>query len=123
MLSVFPDLYNYANLVPDILRLFLGLFLFKTAWVEYISTRSNLAPKSFIFWSILDLIAGVFILAGFLIQPTALVYTIFIILMILFRNKIPLAKNYSFEFLILLAIAFLSLAILGPGLFAIDLPL
>jgi|SRR3989344_936311 len=123
MLSVFPDLYNFGNLVPDLFRLVLGLFLLKAAWEEFMAVKSGGAPRYLISWSILDFIAGAFILLGYLIQPTALAYVVFLILTILFKGRLPFVQKYSNEFLILLAASFLSLAILGPGLWSIDLPL
>ena len=123
MLSVFPSLYNYGNLVPDLLRLFLGLYLLKTAWENYMMIRQGVRPQKAIFWSILEVIGAGLLLAGLWIQPTALVFAALTTSMIIFRNKIPAAQKHPIEFQILLVIVYVALAVLGPGLFAIDLPL
>jgi uncharacterized membrane protein YphA (DoxX/SURF4 family) len=123
MLSVFPNLYNYVNLVPDLLRVFLGLFLLKAAWENYMMVRGGMKPKTAILWSVLKVVGAGLILAGLWIQPTALAFAILTLNLIVFRSKIPVAQKYPVEFHILLVIAYVSLAILGPGIFAIDLPL
>jgi uncharacterized membrane protein YphA (DoxX/SURF4 family) len=123
MLSIFPNLYNYVNLVPDLFRIFLGLYLLKTAWDNYMMIRQALKPQKAIFWSILEAVGAGLILSGLWVQPTALVFALLTASMILFRNKIPAAKMHPVEFQILLVIVYIALAVLGPGLFAIDLPL
>jgi uncharacterized membrane protein YphA (DoxX/SURF4 family) len=123
MLSIFPNFFTYSLLVPTALRLFLGLFLLKAAWSNYQLVRQAMKPQKALFWSVLKLIGAVLILSGFLLQPTAIVFALLTLNLIIMRNKIPVAQKYPVEFYILLIIAYLSLVVLGPGLYAIDLPL
>jgi uncharacterized membrane protein YphA (DoxX/SURF4 family) len=123
MLSIFPNLYNYGILVPVILRLFLGLYLLRAAWGNYQAIKTGVHPKISIVWSIIKLIGGGFILSGFLIQPTAIFFALLTLIVILFKDKTPGHRGYPNEFYILKTIAYLALVVLGPGLFAIDLPL
>ncbi len=125
MLSLFPALYNYANLVPTILRLFLGYFFLKIAIENYLLIRqSDSGALKIALLSILPGLGGLLILAGFLFQPTAIFLAMILIILIISGKNIELKENKnSRDFYIISALVLLSLALLGPGLLAIDLPL
>ena len=101
MLSIFPNLYNFSALAPFIIRLFLGFFLLKTAYVNYKFIRSSGA--SFVSMSvipfILPLIGGVFFILGFLIQPTALVFALICLYLIIYQKRLMLGiPGAAFDF-------------------------
>ena len=85
--------------------------------------RHGLKSREAMIWSFIKLVGAGLFLVGLWVQPTALIFALFTISLIVFRNKIPTAQKYPVEFHILLVIGYLSLMLLGPGLFAIDLPL
>lgn len=105
MLSLWPNLFDYGFIAPLILRLTLGsalLTLYSPAWQ---SARG-----------ILGSLAGILIIVGLVVQPTSLVIILLLI------EKVWSKQGGHLLTLPLLAIA-LSLLLLGPGPFAIDLPL
>ncbi len=118
MLSVFPELFNYSYLAPFILRVALGLILIRVSYLSATKT-SDKRQKAI---DITQMVSSVFIIFGFLIQIASLI----IISMIITETikdgvqKIP-TKRKALKILII-AVA-VSLTLLGPGLFAIDLPL
>lgn len=123
MLSVFPDLYNYSNFLPVLLRLFLGLYLLRAAWGNYTAIRAGLKPNKAAIWTLIKSVGGIFILAGYLIQPTAMFFGLLALCVICFKSKLPGHRGYPTEFYILLVLAYLTLVVLGPGIWSIDLPL
>lgn len=98
MLSVFPQLFDYSQLAPLILRVGLGVILIKVGYKNG-------------FVGALQILAAVFIILGLFIQVAAL---------------LALATCYKIKekkiMLLVVAVA-LSLIFLGPGLISLDLPL
>ena len=62
MLSLYPDLYNYAGFIPVAFRLFLGYFLFRTAIENFIISKETGLGLSVILWSGIPLIGGIFLI-------------------------------------------------------------
>lgn len=118
MLSVFPELFNYSYLAPFVLRITLGLILIRVSYLSFIKNTGR-CQKAI---DITQMVSSVFIILGFLAQIASLV----IIAMIITKSikaciqKIPIERKALKILIIAVAV---SLMLLGPGLFAIDLPL
>lgn len=134
MLSIFPDLYTYQQFVPLLLRIVAGLIFISFAYAKLISNRSNriaffhsigLRPAR-LFWgitSLAELIGGIFLLVGFLLQPTALILAMISIIAAFIKMRRPTELTNSAGYFVLLFVMLVSLAFLGPGVFAVDFPL
>jgi len=136
MFSIFPQLFVYDQLAPLILRLAVGIIfvahgypkLFKNfgATADFFGSV-GLKPAKF--WvavvGISEFFGGILLLIGFLTQIAALLIAITMLVAMIYVNKIKFKKSlisgYELD-LILFAAAF-ALIFLGPGAFAIDLPL
>jgi len=134
MLNVFPDLLSYSLFAPIILRLVLGGFLLftgvkiifseKTLWIDAFE-KFHLHPGTFFATAlgILESASGALILIGLYTQVGALVSTVLIVLLMVFKKKFDIPKHRDIvTYLPLLAIA-LFLIIFGAGKFALDFPL
>ena len=117
MLSIFPQLFNYSYFAPFILRVALAFILLANGYSQM--GESGKFQKAF---GITKILGAVFFVAGFLTQPTAILVGVAVLAEIL-RLKIKKISipTKGLKFLIL-AIA-VSLILLGPGIFALDLPL
>jgi len=120
MLSVFPGLLNYPLIGIFILRVALGLVFLKFG-LEIFFLKKRWGEKAV---NISEIICGAFLLIGFLTQPSALFALLITLTAFLFkifkRNEI-FSRPLIFYFF--LAAVSVSLILLGPGAFSIDLPL
>lgn len=124
MLSLYPDLYNYAGFVPVVFRLFLGYFLFKTTFENFILFRKSGGGRGLILWSGIPLIGGILLILGLFVQPTALILAILFLVFMNLNQGVELAHlRRSNDFHLLLILTLLSMIFLGPGIWSIDLPL
>ena len=134
MLSVFPSLLTYKMLAPFILRLVAGIILLdigylklgkeKTAWHDFFELI-HFKPSYFFvtLLAVIEIVAGTFILTGYLTQLAALVMAIILFAESYIEMKDgSLLKRDIVFYLLLLAIC-LSLLFSGAGAFAFDLPL
>lgn len=92
------------------------LFLFET-----ISER----PAKFFTYgiSIVEIIGGMFLFMGFLVQPTVVVLAIISATAIVIKLYDPEIVKRDINIYILLTVILMALFILGPGYHAIDLPI
>jgi len=132
MLSLFPDLFTYHEIAPFILRLVLA-FIFLGHGYSKLKTKEgtvkffdSIKIKPAKFWvallALAELTSGAMFLIGFLTQAAAILVSVIMILAIVkIKIKQKFLGGYEFELLILACA--LSLLLLGPGIFALDLPL
>ena len=140
MLSIFPQLLDYQFFAPTLLRLALaavflvhgypklfGHFQETAGFFESIGIR----PSKFwvIVVGVVECVGGVFLVAGFLVQPVALLLAIDMAVAI-WKVKFkmgfvsgPASPAGGWEFDFVLLIMALSLLVLGPGAYSLDLPL
>jgi len=134
MLSIFPSLFNFSFFAPLILRLATALvfvaigyqktFARKTEWVAHFESAGiKSAWQIILIVGILELIAGGFLLVGFLTQAAALVLAIISLAYIILKIKKPAALPNKVSFYLLLLAINLSLLLTGPGALAFDWPL
>lgn len=133
MLSIFPQLLDFQFFGPLFLRLILGVVFvvhgYPKLFKSFGSTANffeSIGVRPGKFWALVvgltEFVGGIFLVAGFLVQLVALAAVIDMAVAIWkVKWKQGLVNGYEFE-LTLLIIA-LSLLVLGPGAFAIDLPL
>jgi hypothetical protein len=107
MLSVFPELFNYSQIAPFILRISLAIVLVRFGYLAIFKTITR-REKTI---GIIQWLAAIFLFLGFLTQIAA-----FLTIATVFNVKPKIPK-------LMIASAALSLMFLGPGLFSIDLPL
>jgi len=133
--SLFPDLLNYGFLATGILRITLGLIFVYFAYskifherLERIAFFEKLGLRPALLYFALvngaELVAGICLTIGLYTQGAALVTGALMVLASLIKWRHPHALPYNtIEFYILLAVVSFTLIFLGPGAFAIDLPL
>lgn len=134
MLAIFPTLLAFRLFSPFLLRIFLGVILFNFGYskikkekmekAEFFE-RINLKPGIYYVWffGILEILLGLFLIAGYMTQLSALLSVILLSVVIYLRLKnVPGLTNTASFYTALLFIA-LSLLFTGPGFFAVDLPL
>jgi len=134
MLSVFPALFTYKLLAPFILRVIVGIVFLelgwlklgkeKTAWHDFFE-MIHFKPSYFFvtLLAVIEIVAGAFILTGYLTQLAALVMAIILFAecYIEMQDGSLLKRDIVF-YLLLLAIC-VSLLFSGAGAFAFDRPL
>lgn len=115
ILSIFPELYNYSAVAPFILRVALGIMLIK-----------NGGGKEKTFGSVGNLISavtGVFLIIGFYTQLAAIVASVLSLIKIFSTFGNNDKPNHIFGYYFLSLVIAMSLTLIGPGIFSIDLPL
>ncbi|HBB43977.1 MAG: DoxX family protein [Parcubacteria group bacterium GW2011_GWA1_44_13] len=134
-LSLFPSLLDFQMLGVFALRVTLGL-IFVYFWYEKVThqraerinfyEKLGLRPSKVYFWTVssVDGIAGALLVVGLYTQGAVLVTGALMLVatFIKWRKPSALPRN-TIEFYIILAVASFALLFLGPGAFAIDLPL
>ena len=117
MLSIFPELFNYPLLAPFILRLALAIVLLQTGLRNIKEPGKCPRTRG---WA--KILGAVFLVVGFLTQAAAILVVV-VSLAETIRESVKKtgATGRAARFLVF-AIA-LSLLFLGPGMFAVDLPL
>ena len=109
-------------MAPFILRVFVGSYFVKRAWIEIIKYKKK-EIKSITSFGILSFIGGILLILGFLTQITSLFLILVIIFNIIFKIKNKNLQKGKLDFYLLLLAILLSLTLSGAGFLAIDLPL
>lgn len=107
MLSVFPELLNFSQVAPLILRVALAVVLFQ---VGYKIFKSSEKREKII--GVVEILSAALLALGMFTQVASIASLIAV------SNK---TEGKSLRLLI--AAASLSLALLGPGIYSFDLPL
>ncbi len=114
MLSLFPQLFAYQELAPLILRIVTGFIVISFA---YPKLKKPGEFGNFLI-GLVEFFTGALLVAGFLMQLAAAL----IILAMIFEIFRP-SPDKDYKFMVLLIVVLVALMFLGPGFFAIDLPL
>src|SRR3989344_2572300 len=134
MLSVFPELLNYSLLAPLLLRLVVGLIFLDLGFLKFGSEKARwiasfktlgLHPADLLlsFYALIQIVGGLFLITGFLTQVATLVFVVFTGLELTVEWKVREILKRDLVFYLLIFTISLSLALTGPGAYAIDLPL
>lgn len=125
MLSMFPELFDLSFYVPFLLRVIIGMYLAKEGGMLFSSTET-LPEKERLPHQIAGIflfVDGILLVLGALLQPAALVaFSLGVIALVLKHKNSRLVPQTRGFYIIATAVAF-SLILLGPGMWAIDLPL
>lgn len=120
MLSLFPEFLTYQQLAPLMLRLVLAVILFGNGYVSM-----KVKPRNF--WvniiGIIEIVISIMLFTGFLTQLAVLIVVGISIMFIFLKIKTKQKFLGSYDFDVLILICALSLFVLGPGIFSIDIPL
>lgn len=132
MLSLFPELYSWSFFAPMLLRIVLGLFVLSAAWHAYQKAK---AARTHFRGALREEVISCVILSGVLLADSVLlVIGLYLQLAAVIACAsgvvaLWLKKGQSSEVpestwaYILMTIIALSLVVLGPGAYAVDLPL
>ena len=134
MFSVFQELLNYSLLAPLILRLVVGLIFLDLGFLKFGSEKARwiasfktlgLHPADLLlsFYALIQIVGGLFLITGFLTQVATLVFVVFTGLELTVEWKVREILKRDLVFYLLIFTISLSLALTGPGAYAIDLPL
>lgn len=132
MLSLFPQLFAFQELVPLATRLTLALIFIVHGFPKLFTARSQTAQffeqagiKPAKFWTLAvgstEFFGGIFLLFGIFTQAAAgLIALVMLGAIALVKRKQGLINGWEFDLALL--IMALSLLVLGPGSFSLDLP-
>lgn len=133
-LSLFPDLFTYQLAAVSLLRIFLGASFIVYGYQKLASKRERYrrlftafhkesASLLHPFIGIVELVAGIMILVGVYMQAAVLALAFLTFIAADLKSRRPKALPRDLAVYLSLFIISLSLLFLGPGVFAIDLPL
>lgn len=122
MLSLFPDLYSYGFVAPAFLRLVLASFFLWQGLKFFFFPKQLGLPGSRVV-GLFDFLLGIFVLIGLYTQAILLLVLLELFGYLLAKRLLKQANLWSNSEILLLASIALALLVLGPGLWAFDLPL
>ena len=134
MLSVFPALFTYSFFAPLLLRLVVGLVFIDLGIIAFkgererwlISLSTLLVPKPALVLKIIatvEIVGGILLILGLFTQLAALILGVLTFCQAFIEYKDPAILKRNLVFYTLILTITLSLLLLGPGAFSIDLPL
>lgn len=135
MISIFPELFGYSFLATFVLRVALGAVFIVFAYTTFFRDRNAymnawetlIVRSGKIFLGVgvaVNLIIGVLLVVGAFTQIAALAGGIIAMLGAGAKIKRPhLLPHSNLSFYLFLAVVSFSMIFIGPGAFAIDLPL
>jgi uncharacterized membrane protein YphA (DoxX/SURF4 family) len=134
MLSIFPELLGFSFIGATIVRISVGLVLLyiglMTTGVKKISYTTEMKVRNYPLFNLLpfifgvvEIVTGVFLIAGFLTQLMALIGIYIFINLIFIEKHIGRVFDYPNLFYISMILVSFSILFLGPGILAFDLPL
>jgi len=134
MLSIFPELFALEFIGVTLVRLTVGVVLLyiglmttgikKTAYSNSMKVKNyplyNFIP---IIFGIVEIITGVFLIAGFLTQLMTIIGIYIFVNLIFIEKHVGRVFDYSNLFYFVMILISISVLFLGPGIFSFDLPL
>jgi|GEM_PF-2775827 uncharacterized membrane protein YphA (DoxX/SURF4 family) len=122
MLSLWPELYNFAYFAPLGLRLALGL-IFLNQGTKIILHPHLLGLPLARLIGLFEIILGALAIIGLWLQPVLVLVILELIGYAFLRKTLGSRLAWTYTEIFLLTIIALSILVLGPGLWAFDLPL
>lgn len=118
--SIFPELYNYKEFAPLLLRCSIGIIFFFSGWNQFGDKSGTRSLNISI--GLLKMVIGIFLTVGMYLQIFALIGIFISIYSITLNIQNREGVDAVICNLLILIISF-SLLLTGPGLFAFDLPM
>lgn len=122
MPSLFPYLFTFDQAAPFILRIVLGVTL---AYFGYrkIKKQGKSSGSNSLMYGAVEILIAIFLIIGLFTQLAAILNAVILLIKLAYkiRDRAFLTDGINY-YVLLLAIA-ISVALLGPGWFAFDLPL
>ncbi|PIQ92676.1 MAG: hypothetical protein COV70_00105 [Parcubacteria group bacterium CG11_big_fil_rev_8_21_14_0_20_39_22] len=122
MLNTFPSLLDFAPLAPFILRVAAGFWFIDIAFKNYKEIKREAKKFTILSILIVQAVAGLFLVAGFLTQISAIVLFIILTFFVI-RTEEAKQNPETKQVHLFLFIILISLLVTGAGAFAFDLPL
>lgn len=127
MPSLFPELFTWGFFVPTMFRVLLAAY-FVSCGIRFFKDRAGTAHDkneryAYQILGFLLLVLAGFLAFGYLVQAAAAVAVSLGIISLWIRKKNPQDAPQTRAFYIFATAMALSLIVLGPGAFAIDIPL
>ena len=134
MPSLFPQLFDFQQIAPLILRAVLGavfivhgypkLFKNYSQTVQFFESVGLKPGKVWVFVSgSVEFFGGIFLLLGLFVQPAAILLAVNMLVALfwikIYKSKAKFSGGYEFD--LILFILAIALLFLGPGLLALDL--
>lgn len=130
--SIFPALYQYHFMGPVILRLGLGIVFFIHGYQKLFGgiepttqffASVGIHPARFFayFVGLIEFVGAIFLFAGLFVQLVALLLAAVMVVAI-WRVKYSRGFIGGYDLELMLLMMALSLALLGPGAYALDMP-
>ncbi len=133
MLNPFPELLAFGLLAPFIIRICLGTIfvrhgyfkLFKNSdeTIDSFKVAGEWAKTLAVAVGSIELIGGIMLLAGFLIQIVALSLAVLVLVVVVFKKIGGDVSQRDLGFMAFLFLVLISLLFSGAGFFAFDIPL
>jgi uncharacterized membrane protein YphA (DoxX/SURF4 family) len=130
---MYPGLFSYGILAPTILRIVAGFIFLSFAYRAFISRKERSvfahvrkgAYEKFLLWVriVIEFFGGLLLLFGLFTQLAAMILSLVTLVAIAVKARNPRLLRNGLGFFILLLVVLLSLIVLGPGIWAFDLPL
>ncbi len=115
MLSLFPSLYDYTFFAPALLRVAIALLIIYGS----VGSLKRGQVKTL---SLIKIVAGLGLLAGFLTQGAALILALAMVFEIVQAKRRGHA-HFHYRYHLLKLVVLVALLLLGPGAIALDWPL
>ena len=126
MLSLFPQLLDWGFYVPFFFRLFIGVYLMALGVQVGKSRKIEVSEQNqdaILYLGILLFLAGIFFIGGLFLQALGSVGFTLSVLALYAKHKKSTLTDESVTFYLLFGLVSISLILLGPGPFSVDLPL
>jgi uncharacterized membrane protein YphA (DoxX/SURF4 family) len=129
MLSLFPQLFDFAFPATAVLRLVVAIIFiiegkrnfYKTPLLSTILNQKIVYAKKT--HAILEIIGGCLLFIGLFVQTTSIILSLLILIRIYMEYKEKPTDKRIYSFYILLFFLTLSFLFLGPGAVSLDFPL
>src|SRR3989344_2091705 len=128
MLNPFPELFTYQLMAPFILRVVVGYIFLNLGYLKLTKEKArwnvffesiHFNPASFYtaFLGFIEIIGGLFFIAGFGVQITALVFSVVALAELFIENKEPSLLKRDLVFYLFICAITVSLLFSGAGFF------
>lgn len=122
MPSLFPYLFTFDQAAPFILRIVLGVTL---AYFGYrkIKKQGKSSGSNSLMYGAVEILIAIFLIIGLFTQLAAILNAVILLIKLAYKIRDRAFLTDGINYYVLLLTIAISVALLGPGWFAFDLPL